>query len=196
MIPIKSIVSTVKEHFLHAFQKQHAGYMFLDRHVYEVERWALQILESNPQAEQEVVLVSVWLHDYGQLVGDITIDHAVKSEQEARKLLNSFNVEPQIIEQVAHCVRSHRNRDLRPQTLEAKILAASDSASHMTDINYIVHLSDGMKEYVEGKIERDYRDLAYFPTIQEQITPLYKAWKELIKVFPVRNLTENAKYFA
>ena len=178
------LIDKVRKHFLELFQKKHSGYQFLDRHVQEVERWALKILEKHPNANKDVVMIGVWLHDVGQLIGDTSVDHAINSETETKQYLQELHIDQNIIDQVAHCVRAHRNRDIKPETLEAKIVAASDSASHMTDINYIVHLSDGMRDYVDGKIERDYRDISVFPELKEEITPLYQAWKALIQAFP------------
>jgi len=129
-------------------------------------------------------LLSVWLHDIGQLFKPKEADHAIKSEKEARRFLSEVGLAPEKIERVAHCVRAHRNKDVSPETLEAKILAAADSASHMTDICYIDMVQSGEKESVLAKLDRDYRDVAFFPELKKEVTPLYRAWKELLGVFP------------
>lgn len=158
--------------------------LFLPRHVENVEKWAKNLLLKYPEADNEVVLVSVWLHDIGQALGRRSEDHAIKSEIETKNFLKKLNCPEDKINAVAHCVRAHRCNDILPKTLEAKILAGADSASHFTDINYIVHLTDDGREYVNSKIERDYRDIGIFPELQKELSPVYKAWKELIKVFP------------
>lgn len=90
--------------------------------------------------------------------------------------MGKLNYPKEKINEIAHCVRAHRCKDM------------ADSASHFTDINYIVHLtsqeSDYDRHYVEDKIERDYRDIGIFPELKKELTPIYKAWKKLIKVFP------------
>lgn len=180
-----NIVEEAKKYFLEKYEQGRGkAFSFLPRHVENVEKWAKKLLGNQPQADKEVVLVSVWLHDIGQTVGDKSEDHAVKSEAEARTFLTSQNYPKEKIEKVAHCVRAHRCKDVQPKTLEAKILAAADSASHFTDINYIVHLSEEGRKFVEEKIERDYRDIGIFPELKDELTPVYKAWKGLIKVFP------------
>lgn len=180
-----SAVEFTKEHFMRTFSKGNPLYRYIDRHVLEVERWAKEIMKDFPQANRNVILLSVWLHDIGILDRTLTMDHAVFAESEARKFLPKIGVDSETTEKVAHCVRAHRNKDIPPQTIEAKILAAADSASHMTEINYIVHIKDdGLRDYVEGKIERDYRDVALIPGLREKVTPLYEAWKQLIKVLP------------
>lgn len=89
-----------------------------------------------------------------------------------------------MIEKVAHCVRAHRCNDVQPDTIEAKILAVADSASHLIDGPYI-HMGKRVgKEEVIAKLERDYRDIGLLPNIKKELTPLYKAWKNLLEILP------------
>jgi len=183
------IIELSKKHFLEKFEKgKSQAFPFLPRHVENVEMWAKKLLVDYPETDREILFVSVWLHDIGQTIGNKSTDHAVKSEREARKFLSSLKYSKAKIDKVAHCVRSHRVKDVLPKTIEAKILVASDSASHFTDINYIVHLTDKSdkfgRSYTKAKIERDFRDINILPGLRKELTPLYKAWKELFKAFP------------
>jgi len=181
----RKIIDKAKSHFLRTFKKDRSPiYPYLTRHVVEVEKWAKKILRNHQEGDEEVVLLSVWLHDIGMAIGNKNEDHAVKSEIETRRFLSKMELSPEKIEKVAHGVRAHRCKDVQPKSLEAKILAAADSVSHMTEINYIVHLSDGLRDYALAKLERDYRDAGLFPELQKEITPLYKAWKKLLSVYP------------
>ena len=178
-------VDFAKEHFLRTYDRcDDPLYEYHKRHVKEVERWAKIILKDFPDADEEVVLLSVWLHDIGRYKYDQNTDHAINSQTESLRFLPKIGVSPEKTLAVAHCVRSHRNKDIEPQTLEAKILAASDSASHMTDFPYIVLMGEGKKDYVRAKIERGYRDIGLIPGVQEKLTPLYTAWKHLLDAFP------------
>lgn len=178
------IISKVKYYFLKTFERSKKGYPFLPRHVEKVEKCCEKFLNQYPNANKEVVILSVWLHDIGQNIDNSNDDHAVQSEIEARKILSSLNCDKKLIEMVAHCVRAHRCRDVQPQSIEAKILSVADSASHMIDINYIIHLADKPKSWVIDKLERDYRDMGMFPEIQKEFKPIYEAWKALLNAFP------------
>lgn len=151
----------------------------LFRHVPEAERWANKLCDKDQKADREVVLMAVWLHDISHYPVN-EIDHAVKSEKIAKKFLEKEKYPAEKMKEVLHCIRSHRNRDVAPETLEAKILACADSASHMTDIMYVDIVRDGRFDYGAGKLERDFRDLGSFPEIKKELTPLYRAWKELL----------------
>ena len=102
-------------------------------------------------------------------------------------ILEKENYDKLKIEKVLHCVRSHRCRDVMPETLEAKIMAFIDSASHMTDSMYFGMAKDdkNMKQQfrVYSKMERDLRDLSTFPEAKEKLLGLYDAWQKLIKEY-------------
>lgn len=157
---------------------------YLPRHLTQVERWAQRLLQEHPEALGEVVLASVWLHDVGLLTGPDETDHAVNSEVEAKRFLPTIGASEDFISRVAHCVRAHRCRDVQPETIEAKILAVSDSASHMTDTVYIEMANRGERELALAKLERDLRDVSLFPELREKMIPLYQAWKNLLSIYP------------
>jgi predicted hydrolase (HD superfamily) len=178
------IVEQVKAHFLRAVEEGQPIYPFLPRHMREAEKWAHRILRNHPEADPEIVLLSVWLHDIGHTTGDRETDHAHQSALEAERFLTEVGLASEKVRRVVHCVRTHRCRDIQPETMEAKVLAAADSASHMTDVHYIVHASRGARDYAVEKLEKDYRDLGFFPEVQRELASLYEAWRQLLGVYP------------
>lgn len=183
---LDQVLTEVKDHFINTFSKADRAiilYEGLVEHVKECVRWAEKFLGQYPEADYYVVIASVWLHAIGQSFAPKEEDHAVKSEKEAIRLLRELGCDEDFILGVAHCVRSHRNKDVPPQTLEAKILAAADSASHFTDVVYIdMAIKKGAQLTLE-KIERDYRDSNLLPSNNEQLEKFYVAWKNLINLF-------------
>ena len=150
-------------------------------HLPLVEQQMKKCLKKFPEANEEIALLGVWLHDIGHYPLPTEIDHAVRGEERARAFLAERNVDLYIIDQVCHCVRSHRNKDVPPASLEARLLAFSDSASHLVDTEmYMDMVKGGRGELALGKVERDYRDLALIEEMQEEYTPLYEAWKVLL----------------
>lgn len=181
------LVITTREHFIRRMAEGNPVHNWFQHHVEQVEKWALKILNYYPNADKEIVLLSVWLHDIGQENKENLDTHEILSEIETRKFLGSLGVDKEKIDKVAHCVRTHRCKaDALPETDEAKILAAADSASHITDIVYIHMLNEGnSKKSILDKLERDIRDIQLLPTpLKEQLVPLQNTWKELIRVFP------------
>jgi metal-dependent HD superfamily phosphatase/phosphodiesterase len=148
-------------------------------HIGEMEKWAEKMLKRYPEADREIVKLSVWLHDIGHYPIDET-DHAIKGEKVAREFLEKEGFTGERLEKVLHCVRAHRCKDVMPETLEAKLVACIDSASHMTDSMYVDILKAGKFDYACGKLGRDYRDLASFPEVQAELTPVYESWQKLL----------------
>lgn len=155
-------------------------------HTQIVERWANFLLDNHPEADKEITLMGVWLHDIGHYPLD-EIDHALRGEERAKRFLNTLNLSPQQKEAIIHCVRAHRCRDVQPETIEAKIVACADSASHFIDFAYLDALMRNKhldrKYSVMEKVERDYRDISLFPEVKVKLEKLYLRWKELIREF-------------
>ena len=152
-------------------------------HVTEMEKWAKYMLEKHPDADKDVVMLAVWLHDIGHYPLPKEIDHAVRGEERAKEFLEKENFDPEKTKKVLHCVRAHRCRDVQPETKEAKIIAFIDSASHSTDLVTFPDMVNVYKETkkVLDKLERDFKDLEFFPEEKEKLRELYEAWKTLLK---------------
>jgi len=156
-------------------------------HVPQVVRWAQFVQKKYPESDKEVILLSAWLHDLGHLQKNSKIDHAVIGAQKAKEFLEREKYPREKIERVLHCIRAHRCRDIIPETIEAKIIAFSDSASHMTTWTYFdmsMQDKDKNNEFrAYEKLERDFRDLSHFPEIKNKLEPLYNSWKTLLKSY-------------
>lgn len=163
----------------------------LDRHLPEAERWAKKIMQGHPEADQEVVLLIVWLHDVSHYVGDKGTDHAVRSEKMAQEFLEKNNYDSEKMKKVLHGVRSHRNRDVVPASIEAKIFVCADSASHMTDILYLDMTHQGKFEAVMAKIERDFRDIGMFPEVQQMLAPIHDIWNKFVAEYKKLDLVDE-----
>jgi len=159
----------------------------LRTHLQEAQKWAYYMTKKYPEADKEVILLAVWLHDIGHYPVPTDIDHSVRGECVARRFLKTESYSEDKMENVLHCVRAHRCRDVRPETLEARIIAFLDAASHMTDTMYLSmakQVKEKDKDFdVYAKMERDFRELSLFPEIKEDLVELYESWKNLIKVY-------------
>ncbi len=178
------VINKTKIYFLENFKKeQNPPYNFLDRHVFKTEKWAKEILPNHPEADREVVLLSVWLHDIGQLTGSRK-DHSINSENEVRLFLPNLKISPSQIGKVSHCVRSHKCTDVLPNTIEAKILAVANSISHMTDSYYITMINKVSKKVALKKLKKDCKIIELLPEMKKEIQPFCKSWKELLDAYP------------
>jgi hypothetical protein len=155
----------------------------LTSHLPEAQKWARFLTMNHPEADSEVVILSVWLHDSGHY--PITPeDHAIKSEKIAKLFLEKEKFDPVKLAMVLHCIRAHRCKDVLPESLEAKIIACADSASHMTDPSmYPSMIAEGRSAAALEKLERDYRDTTAFLEVQEKLRDFYEAWKKILTAY-------------
>lgn len=189
---MKSIIEKAREQFFKMVDNFGSDPFHLLPHVPETEKWAEYMLKKYPSADKEVVLLAVWLHDIGHYPPQKKIDHAIRSEKMAKEFLEKENYPQEKLIRVLHCIRAHRCNDVLPESIEAKIVSFIDSASHMTETMYFnVAQSDkaeNVKFRVYDKMERDFRDLSYFPEIKKEMEELFHAWKNLIKAYEKINL--------
>ena len=81
-------------------------------------------------ADLEILKYAAVLHDIGRAEQDNSngeICHAEKGAMLARKLLTKYDVNPDKIEEIVHCIESHRFRGkIPPKSIEAKVLFDAD----------------------------------------------------------------------
>jgi len=184
---MSNIIDKAKERFFQMVDEFGSDPYNLRSHILEVEKWARYLLAKFPQADQEVVMLGVWLHDIGHYPISTEIDHAIKGEERSKEFLEKEKYPSDKMVEVLDCIRLHRCCDVVPSSWEAKIIAFADSASHLTDAVYFRMLRDnknqGKNFDVVGKMERDFRELGFFPEIQNELKELHMAWKKLIEVY-------------
>lgn len=95
-------------------------------HVLRVYRLCEQIGEQE-NADLEILRAAALLHDVDGDV-DVREDHHLAAASFAEKILFKEGWDKERIEEVTHCIRSHRFRDNleEPQSLEAKVLFDAD----------------------------------------------------------------------
>lgn len=98
-------------------------------HTERVHKTALHIGRLM-EARLDVLSAAALLHDIGrryETEEQGKICHAEKGSELAREILENLEIEPAMIDEIAHCVEAHRYRgDKIPKTLEAKILYDAD----------------------------------------------------------------------
>jgi len=98
-------------------------------HVERVYNLAVKIA-GKEKADLSIVKAAVYLHDIGrdeEIRSRGKVCHAQKGSELAGSILEDYGLDAKIIENIKHCILSHRYRnDIRPATIEAKILFDAD----------------------------------------------------------------------
>lgn len=98
-------------------------------HVYRVLYLALDIAETEPEADRDVLIAAALLHDVGrpEQMADQSLDHARVGAEKAEGFLRSCGYGEAFVSRVCECILCHRFRRARPpETIEAKILFDAD----------------------------------------------------------------------
>ena len=98
-------------------------------HVYRVLYLALDIAETEPEADLDVLAAAALLHDVGrpEQLADQRLDHALVGADKAEAFLRSRGWDEGFVTSVGECIRCHRFRRSRPpKSIEAKILFDAD----------------------------------------------------------------------
>lgn len=98
-------------------------------HVYRVLYAALDIAQTEPAADLDVVIAACLLHDIGRAEErqDPSVCHAQVGAEKAYRFLLGIGQDERFAAHVRDCIRTHRFRsDAPPVSLEAKILFDAD----------------------------------------------------------------------
>lgn len=98
-------------------------------HIHRVLYLALEIAETEPQADLDVLIAACLLHDTGRAeqFRDPSLCHARVGAEKAYRFLTSHGFSHAYAAHVRDCVRTHRFRSSDPPaTIEAKILFDAD----------------------------------------------------------------------
>ncbi|MCF7820716.1 MAG: HD domain-containing protein [Candidatus Pacebacteria bacterium] len=167
----KKIKQQIKDE---VYNFNHIGSWFFDEHLLGVEENANFLLENLPEANKEIVVLGVWLHDLQRIRG-IKGDHQKVGAQEAEKVLNEYGYKQDVIEKVKKMILCHSCEGVMPKTLEEKILASADAMSHYYNDFYIRIATLGQRnleefrEWAMEKLERDYNKKIAFAFAKEKI---------------------------
>lgn len=138
------------------------------------------------KVDEEIVELSALLHDIGRFrIGDE--NHDITGVPEAEKILKEYNYPESVIDEVKHCIETHRaSKDKKPETKIAKIIANADAMAHF-DILPLLFYWRGKKQsfedafrWVDEKFERDWNNKITLPEAKEMVKEKYQAIKLIL----------------
>jgi len=156
-------------------------------HILPVVKYAKELARIY-KADAKVTEIAALLHDVGRIDIKNDAEHHILGVPVAEKILKKLKYSAEIIEEVKHCVASHRaSQDLKPQTLIAKIIANADAMSHF-DMLPVFYYWNGQRnapvaeiaEWIEKKLERDWKKKLTFPEAKKLVAKKYQAAKILL----------------
>jgi len=164
-------------------------------HIIPVKKYALKLAKKY-KANRKVVDLGALLHDIGRITTNSQENHDTEGVKETTKILKRFGYNKEIIDEVNHCVLTHRSRDKKPETLEAKIIATADAMSHFDllpiltacacrikniDLHHLTKEDIGvMYKWLNEKIERGWNQKLLLPEAKEMLKKKYQAIRTVL----------------
>lgn len=165
------------------------GYGIWTHHIVSVVKYS-KILAELLGADEEIVELSALLHDYASIQSiDFYKDHHIHGTTEAGKILEQLGYDSNKIEQVKHCIFSHRASVVTDRlSNEAKCVASADAMAHIKQVPsllYFSYVGKGMSidegaTYVREKIERSWNKL--IPQAKQIIEKEYRQSISLLTI--------------
>ncbi|MBL7021862.1 HD domain-containing protein [Patescibacteria group bacterium] len=154
-------------------------------HIAIVIKYAKQLAKIL-KTDEDMAELGAILHDIGRLRHG-SENHNVTGVIEAEKILKDHNAPQEVIDEIKHCVETHRAiKDLPPKTITAKIVMNADAMSHFDEIPIFFYWKIGgdnfenIFKWVEAKIERDWNEKLTLPEAKEMMREKYEAIKVVL----------------
>jgi hypothetical protein len=144
---------------------------YVEHHLLIVEKIALELLSRYPEADRDLVMVLVWIHDYGKALGSSSPSEATVTEGE--RSLNQHNFSSGFTKTILHYVSlldAHRRLDLSSAPTEVRIVSSADACSHLVGPFFSIYwwenpgksISEIMEEN-RSKLRRDWERKIVLP---------------------------------
>jgi hypothetical protein len=103
---------------------------YVKHHLLIVEQISLALCDIYPNADRAIVLLLVWMHDYGKITRQSTPEATVNGA----RFLVDHGVSPELAQTIIHSIEIIDRKDvneLMTATIEIQILSSADGAAHM-----------------------------------------------------------------
>ncbi|MFH1376846.1 MAG: HD domain-containing protein [Candidatus Woesearchaeota archaeon] len=156
-------------------------------HFIPIVKYSKQLAKSQ-NVNQEIVELAALLHDIGRIKHGGK-NHDITGIPEAEKILKKLNAPRKVIDEVKHCIQTHRgSKDFPPKTIIAKIIANADAMSHFDIILKLFEIGIKRKKLnfeeclkgVEAKLDRDWNKKLTIPKAREITKEKYQAIKLIL----------------
>ncbi len=138
------------------------------------------------KVDEEITELAALLHDIGRIKFGPE-NHEITGVPEAEKILKEHNYPQDVIDEVKHCIESHRgSKDIPPRTIIAKIVANADAMAHFDVFPVFFYLrskdssfEDAIKWAYE-KLDHDWKKKLTLPEARKMMEEKYKAIKLIL----------------
>lgn len=169
---------------------------FVKYHLEILEKIALELCDKYKDADRNLVLILVWVHDYGKILG--IKDDLETIIKETNNLMAELGFDEDITNKTLDYLKVFESKmsvDLKTAPIEVKIVSSADGASHMIGPFYALwwyeNAGKGVEELMDGnrhKAKKDWERKIVLPEVKETFKERNKFVLESSGVFPEKYL--------
>ena len=138
---------------------------FLEYHLQILEKLVLELCEFYPEADKEMVLTLVWIHDYEKILGVHANYHSYVNTRACLAKLGFSTKEQARLISYLEIIDKKLELDLNQAAIEIKIVSCADAASHLLGPFYYLwwyeNNKKGFRELMQDNYKKAQRDWQY-----------------------------------
>jgi hypothetical protein len=153
---------------------------YVKHHLQIVEKISLELCQIYQDADKDLVLLLVWMHDYGK----ITNQSPTQSKIMGEKFLIDEGVDLELAQQVMNSIEVIDRKDaneLKAAIDEIKIVSSADGASHMVGSFFSIYWWENSTLSIEElqsrnlkKLKTDWENKIVLPEVKQAFATRYQ----------------------
>ena len=171
---------------------------FVEYHLNILEKIAVELCDRYPEADKNIVLTLVWIHDYAKIL-DKENEHAEYMFEKGREKLLEIGFETAFVDKVISYLSIFEKKmdvDLHTAPIEVQIVSSADGASHLIGPFWSIYFKENNGKAVEelmnsnkNKLKKDWERKIVLPEVKEAFLERNKFVNEQSGNFPGKYLS-------
>ena len=156
---------------------------FIDWHLKIAEKISLELLEIYHQADKDLIMGMVWMHDYPKIIDFEDQYNPQILLNQGQNLLIELGFPNQYIKKLIKYIRiidSNLTVDLSNSPIEVRLVSTADGVSHLFGLFYLINWYENpqkkITELIESninKLNKDWNRKIVLPGIKALLQPRY-----------------------
>ncbi|MDA3839568.1 MAG: hypothetical protein PF572_00625 [Patescibacteria group bacterium] len=165
---------------------------FVKYHLEIAEKIALELCDIYKEADIDLVMALVWMHDYGKIIN--MNDQYQETQLSGEKLLLELNFPEDFSQKVINLIEIIDSKDsdkILAASIEVKIVSSADGASHLLGPFYHLWFYESPKKSIESlledasrKIRTDWENKIVLPEVKESFRHYFEVMKSANGILP------------